>query len=213
MVHLHFPRYPSPTVFPPHLEIQYSCDLTAWQQHITVLYNDCVSAQSFWHLSRNPFKSSGPYLCVWPYSKLGPNPLPLLPPSIYSTLLKDQIRSPQFRSVVSHFLPSPSCRIWAFTSSSGVKKREHLLWDPWVWSCWSSTYHGQQGPAGALLCPELPCRFFSIYPSDISHVPILPIPFLVRKEKCREWRQKGGHKAGVQLKEDGIKVEGKKSRN
>lgn len=145
MVHLHFPRYPSPTVFPPHLEIQYSCDLTAWQQHITVLYNDCVSAQSFWHLSRNPFKSSGPYLWVWPYSKLGPNPLPLLPPSIYSTLLKDQIRSPQFRSVVSHFLPSPSCRIWAFTSSSGVKKREHLLWDPWVWSCWSSTYHGQQG--------------------------------------------------------------------
>ena len=176
-----FQDLPPLPFFPPHLGIKHSCDLTAWQQHITVLYNHCMSAQSLWHY-QDILSRAQPSIYVWWYSKLGPNLLSPLPSSIYSNLLNDQVCSPQFCALVSHFLPSPSHRIWPFISSSGKISEEKgtlavgslgLVLLGFYVSC----------SAG---CQSGPCQVqsFCIYQSDICHVPILPVPFLVRKRNA-----------------------------
>lgn len=204
MEHLHFPRSPSPTFFcsSSRNSVQLWLNSLATARYCPV-QPLCVCPVLL-TLTRNPLKSSALYLCVWPYSKLGPNPLPPLLSSIYSTLLKDKIRSLFCHISCPHHL--------AFTSSSGKSSEEKgtlAVKSPGSGLAGLLHIMGSRVPAGALPSPELLCWFLCIYPSGISYAPILPIPSLVRKKKCREWRQKGGHKAGVQLKEGGIKVEEK----
>lgn len=116
MEHLHFPRSPSPTFFSSSSgnSVQLWLNSLATARYCPV-QPLCVCPVLL-TLSRNPLKSSALYLCVWPYSKLGPNPLPPLPSSIYSTLLKDKIHSLFCHISCPHHL--------AFTSSSGKSSEE-----------------------------------------------------------------------------------------
>lgn len=189
-------------------EIQYSWDFTAWKQHILGLHKHHVSVLSFWHYQEIlPRAQPCTYVCdPIPNSRTqSPAPLPLVS---VPTLLKD-LFSPT-RVSGATFLALTISQNWSISSqhrkeqwgegniSHGILGLVLLVFSV----SWAAGW--QPGPCWVQ-------SFFWIYSSDIPHVSILPISFLVRKKKMQ--RQKWGHKSGMQLNEDRIKVKKEKRRN
>lgn len=124
------------------------------------------------------------FMCVTIFQASTQSPA-LLPSGIYSTLLKDPICSPQLGSLVSHFWPSPSPRIWALASKAKKSSEEKgtLPMGSWVWCCWSSVYHGKQddsqGPAEPRAASGSIHQTFLMLPS------FLFLFWWEKKRKCR----------------------------